>query len=77
MLHYTVIILHVLYRWRFWACKDWKPRGKQGFDAGEVWLETNIDYMLHLNNFRHIPNIHLNLISIQVFDEDNYHNFFG
>lgn len=43
----------------------------------ETWLYTNISCKLYLKNVRHILDIHLNLISVQVFDEDGYHNSFG
>jgi len=44
---------------------------------GEIWLEINIGFPLHLKNLRYILNICLSLISIQVLDEDVYHNSFG
>jgi len=28
MLH-DIVILHIIYCWRFWACEDGKPMGKQ------------------------------------------------
>lgn len=54
--------------------------GNQGVNKvvgiGEIWLD-NTSCKLHLKNVRHTPNIRLNLISIHVLDEDNYHNSFG
>jgi len=55
--------------------------GNQGVSKivgiGDIWLETNIGCKLHLKNVRHIPDIRLSLISVQVPNDDNYHNFFG
>nr|KYP59393.1 Retrovirus-related Pol polyprotein from transposon TNT 1-94 [Cajanus cajan]KYP59401.1 Retrovirus-related Pol polyprotein from transposon TNT 1-94 [Cajanus cajan] len=55
--------------------------GNQGVSKvvgiGEIWLKTNIGCKLHLKNVRHIPDMRLNLISIQELDEDGYHNSFG
>nr|KYP40135.1 Retrovirus-related Pol polyprotein from transposon TNT 1-94 [Cajanus cajan] len=42
----------------------------------KMWLETNIG-KLHLKNVRHIPDMRLNLISVQELDEYGYHNYFG
>lgn len=54
--------------------------GNQGVNKvvgiGEIWLD-NTSCKLHLKNARHSLNIRLNLISIHVLDEDDYHNSFG
>lgn len=57
---------------------------KMGNDAeckiigmGDVRLDTNTRCKLILKNVRHIPDIRLNLISIDVLYEEGYYNYFG
>ena len=55
--------------------------GNQGVSKivgiGDIWFKTNIGCKLHLKNVKHIPDIRLSLIFVQVLDEDGYYNFFG
>lgn len=45
-------------------------------DMGDVHLDLNTRCKSILKNVRHIPNIHLNLISASVLDKEDYHNYF-
>lgn len=40
-------------------------------------LKTNIWCKLLLKDVEHVPNMHLNLISIEKLDDEGYHNQFG
>ena len=55
--------------------------GNQGVSKivgiGDIWLEPNIGCKLHLKNVRHISDIRLSLIFVQVLNDDGYYNFFG
>ena len=44
---------------------------------GDICVETNTGYTLSLKNVRHVPNMHLNLISTHILDKEGYGNYFG
>ena len=43
----------------------------------DICLEPNIGCKLLLKDVRHVPNVHLNLISTGMLDNDSYTNQFG
>ena len=44
---------------------------------GDVYLNTSIGSKLVLKDVRHVPNIHLNLISTGRLDDEGFTNSFG
>uniref|UniRef100_A0A2N9HS85 Integrase catalytic domain-containing protein n=1 Tax=Fagus sylvatica TaxID=28930 RepID=A0A2N9HS85_FAGSY len=44
---------------------------------GDICVETNTGYTLKLKDVRHIPDMHLNLISISVLDKEGYESHLG
>ena len=44
---------------------------------GDICLETSTESKLILKNIRHVPYIHLNLISISILDNEGFTNYFG
>ena len=44
---------------------------------GDVYMNMTIECKLRLRDVRHIPQIRLNVISIDTLDDMGYHNFFG
>ena len=44
---------------------------------GDICVETNIGYTLALKDVRHVPNMHLNLISTHILDKEGYGSYFG
>ena len=45
--------------------------------VGDIVLIISLGYRLALKNIRHLPDIHQNLLSIGVLDEEGYYNVFG
>ena len=44
---------------------------------GDVYVETDTGYTLALKDVRHVPNMHLNLISTHILDKEGYGSYFG
>ena len=44
---------------------------------GHICVETNTGYTFKLKDVRHIPDMHLNLISISVLDKEGYESHLG
>uniref|UniRef100_A0A2N9FFW3 Integrase catalytic domain-containing protein n=1 Tax=Fagus sylvatica TaxID=28930 RepID=A0A2N9FFW3_FAGSY len=44
---------------------------------GDICVETNTGYTLKLKDVRHIPDMHLNLISVSVLDKEGYESHLG
>ena len=44
---------------------------------GDVCVETNTRYTLALKDVRHVPDMHLNMISTHILDKEGYGNYFG
>ena len=42
----------------------------------DICVRTNTRYTLILKDVRHVPKIHLNLISTHVLDKEGYGNYF-
>ena len=40
-------------------------------------VETNTGYTLALKDVRHVPDMHLNMISTHILDKEGYGNYFG
>lgn len=51
--------------------------GSKIVGIGDICLKTSVDYKLLRKDVRHIPDIHLSLISIGKLDNDGYYNQFG
>lgn len=44
---------------------------------GDIFLQTDVDYQLILKNVRHVPNLHLYLISSDALDKDEFNEYLG